>query len=35
MWYFAWVLGVAFACTFGILNAVWHEHHLPNETIDT
>ncbi|MGB6399512.1 MAG: cytochrome bd-I oxidase subunit CydX [Bradyrhizobium sp.] len=35
MWYFAWILGVAFACTFGILNAVWHEHHLPNETIDT
>jgi cyd operon protein YbgT len=35
MWYFAWILGVAFACTFGILNAVLHEHHLPNETIDT
>jgi cyd operon protein YbgT len=35
MWYFAWILGVAFACTFGILNAVWHEYHLPNETIDT
>ena len=35
MWSFAWILGVAFACTFGILNAVWHEHHLPNETIDT
>ena len=35
MWCFAWILGVAFACTFGILNAVWHEHHLPNETIDT
>jgi cytochrome bd-I ubiquinol oxidase subunit X len=35
MWYFAWILGVAFACTFGILNAIWHEHHLPNETIDS
>jgi cytochrome bd-I ubiquinol oxidase subunit X len=35
MWYFAWILGVAFACTFGILNAAWHERHLPNETIDT
>jgi cyd operon protein YbgT len=35
MWYFAWILGVAFACTFGILNAVWHEQHMPNETIDT
>lgn len=29
MWYFAWVLGVGFACACGILNAVWHEHHLP------
>jgi cyd operon protein YbgT len=35
MWYFAWILGVAFASTFGILNAVWHEQYLPNETIDT
>jgi len=33
MWYFTWVLGLGFACTCGILNAVWHEHQLPNETI--
>ncbi|HEX2580417.1 MAG TPA: cytochrome bd-I oxidase subunit CydX [Dongiaceae bacterium] len=25
MWYFAWVLGVGFACTFAILNAMWLE----------
>lgn len=33
MWYFTWVLGVGFACGFGILNAIWHEHHSPNENI--
>jgi cytochrome bd-I ubiquinol oxidase subunit X len=33
MWYFTWVLGLGFASGCGILNAVWHEHHLPNETI--
>ena len=33
MWYFTWVLGVGVACGFGILNAIWHELHLPNETI--
>jgi cytochrome bd-I ubiquinol oxidase subunit X len=27
MWYFAWVLGAGFACTFGILNAMWLEVH--------
>lgn len=27
MWYFAWILGVGFAASAGILNAVWHEHH--------
>jgi cyd operon protein YbgT len=25
MWYFAWILGVSLACTFGILNAMWYE----------
>ena len=25
MWYFAWILGVALACCFGILNAIWYE----------
>lgn len=27
MWYFAWVLGVGFACAFAILNAMWLEIH--------
>jgi cytochrome bd-I ubiquinol oxidase subunit X len=25
MWYFTWVLGLAFACSFAILNAMWLE----------
>jgi cyd operon protein YbgT len=25
MWYFSWILGLAFALTFGILNAMWYE----------
>jgi cyd operon protein YbgT len=25
MWYFAWVLGLAAACFFSILNALWFE----------
>jgi cyd operon protein YbgT len=25
MWYFSWVLGLGFACTFAILNAMWLE----------
>ncbi len=25
MWYFAWILGVGFAGTFSILNAMWFE----------
>jgi cytochrome bd-I ubiquinol oxidase subunit X len=31
MWYFAWVLGVGFACAFAILNAMWFEIHEHNE----
>jgi cyd operon protein YbgT len=27
MWYFAWILGVGFAGTFSILNAMWLELH--------
>ena len=27
MWYFTWVLGLAFACAFAILNAMWLEVH--------
>jgi cyd operon protein YbgT len=33
MWYFSWILGLGFACGCGILNAVWHEHQLPDEAI--
>jgi cytochrome bd-I ubiquinol oxidase subunit X len=25
MWYFAWVLGLGFACTLAVLNAMWLE----------
>lgn len=25
MWYFAWILGLGLALTFGILNAIWFE----------
>jgi len=27
MWYFSWVIGIGLATCFGILNALWHEHH--------
>lgn len=27
MWYFTWILGLAFACSFAILNAMWLEVH--------
>ena len=26
MWYFAWILGLAMAVMFGILNAMWFEN---------
>jgi len=25
MWYFAWILGVLLACSFGIINVMWME----------
>jgi cyd operon protein YbgT len=25
MWYFSWILGLALALTFGVLNAMWFE----------
>jgi cyd operon protein YbgT len=28
MWYFTWVLGLGFACTFAVLNAMWLEHDM-------
>ena len=27
MWYFTWILGIAFAAAFAILNAMWYELH--------
>jgi cyd operon protein YbgT len=27
MWYFTWILGLAFASAFAILNAMWYEIH--------
>lgn len=30
MWYFAWILGVGLATGAGILNAIWHEHYMPD-----
>jgi len=34
MWYITWILGIAFACGCGILNAVWHEQFMPNEKLE-
>jgi len=31
MWYFAWILGTAFACSFAVLNALWLELENNNE----
>ena len=28
MWYFSWILGLGFACSFSILNAMWLELHM-------
>lgn len=28
MWYFAWILGVLLACSFGALNVMWLEAEL-------
>jgi len=25
MWYFSWILGLAFALAFGVMNAIWYE----------
>ncbi|MBT4962617.1 MAG: cytochrome bd-I oxidase subunit CydX [Francisellaceae bacterium] len=27
MWYFSWILGVLLACSCGIINVMWLEHH--------
>jgi cytochrome bd-I ubiquinol oxidase subunit X len=34
MWYFTWVLGLAFACAFGVLNAMWLEVHEQQDDSD-
>lgn len=34
MWYFAWILGVGFACAFAILNAMWFELQLQSDKLD-
>ncbi|HET6375769.1 MAG TPA: cytochrome bd-I oxidase subunit CydX [Methylocella sp.] len=31
MWYFSWVLGVSFAISFSIINALWLEAQESNE----
>lgn len=31
MWYFAWILGVLLACSFGIINGLWFEQTETNE----
>jgi cyd operon protein YbgT len=33
MWYFTWILGVSLAAGAGVLNALWHELHMPDESI--
>ena len=33
MWYFAWVLGLAFACAAGILNAMWYEFERDDDAL--
>jgi len=27
MWYFAWILGILLACSFGLINAMWLEFY--------
>ena len=34
MWYFAWILGVGLAATFGILNAMWFEMREDRKVIE-
>lgn len=32
MWYFAWILGLALALTFGVMNAIWFEMKISERT---
>lgn len=34
MWYFAWVLGLGLACSFAILNALWHEVQTDDDPLE-
>jgi cyd operon protein YbgT len=34
MWYFSWVLGLGFAVTFAVLNAIWLEQRREQEWMD-
>lgn len=31
MWYFSWVLGLGFAVSLAVLNALWLEHRDPGD----
>jgi cytochrome bd-I ubiquinol oxidase subunit X len=31
MWYFSWALGLGFACSFAVLNAMWLEARAHDE----
>ncbi len=32
MWYFSWILGTGLACTFAVLNAIWLELKMEDES---
>lgn len=32
MWYFSWILGIAFACSFAVLYAMWFEFGQSKDT---
>lgn len=34
MWYFAWILGLGFACALAVLNALWLEVKDLSEQVD-
>ncbi|HKD21708.1 MAG TPA: cytochrome bd-I oxidase subunit CydX [Rhizomicrobium sp.] len=34
MWYFSWVLGLGFAVTFAVLNAIWLEQRREQAWMD-
>ncbi|WP_028863031.1 cytochrome bd-I oxidase subunit CydX [Psychromonas aquimarina] len=31
MWYYAWILGILLACSFGIINGLWFEQTEANK----